>query len=153
MNASAKFKRFLFANINKYQQQILIPALIICLLACLGSIYMVYYINYIDQNVVLHFQVSPSGMEKQVPWFMQVHSFNKVVPWLFFGLSVTLMSIVCWLFYVSNKLLGPTNRILNELDLIISGKRQDPIGTRPGDEIFEELVKRINVLIEKNRSR
>jgi len=145
------FKRLLFLNVNKYQQQVLFPALLICLLACVGTIYAVYYITYIDKNIAVLCKIDMVSLTHDVPWFMQLHSFNKIVPWLFFGLTTTLLIIVFWLYTVSNRLLGPTIRILRELDEIISGQRKDPIGTRPGDEFFEELVKRINQLINRSR--
>lgn len=144
------FKRLLFLNVNKYQQQVLLPSLLLCLLAAFGTIYAVYYVNYIDQNVAVLCNIDTMALTRDVPWFMQLHSFNKVVPWLFFSLITVLLIIVCWLYSVSNRLLGPTIRILRELDDILSGERKDPLGTRPGDEFFEELVKRINQLIKKN---
>ena len=145
-----QLKRLLFQNVNKYQEKVLIPALIICLIACAGTIYTVYYINYIDQNLAVLCHMDIYRLSHDVPWFIQMHSFNKVVPWLFFGMTTVLLIIVCRMFYVSNRLFGPTTRVLRELDQILSGERKDPIGTRPGDEFFEELLKRINTLIQKN---
>lgn len=145
------FKRLLFLNVNKYQQKVLLPALLICLLACLGTIYAVYYVSYIDQNVAVLCKIDMVSLTHDVPWFMRMHEFNKLVPWLFFGLTAVLLVIICWMYSVSNRLLGPTIRILRELDEILSGERKDPLGTRPGDEFFEELVKRINRLIKKSQ--
>ncbi len=146
-----QLKRLLFVNVNKYQQQILFPALIICLVACAGVFYTLYYINYVDKNLAVVCHIDVTQLSKDIPWFMQMHSFNKVVPWILFGMTTVLLIVICWMFFVSNKILGPSNRILKELDDILSGKRQDPIGTRQGDEFFEELLKRINALIQKTR--
>lgn len=148
-SASSQFKRLLFVNVNKYQQQVLLPSAIICLLACIGVFYAMYYINYVDQNVAVLCKIETSRLAQDVPWFMRLHSFNKVVPWIFFASTVVLLGILCWMYNVSNKLLGPSARVLKELDEILSGQRKDPIGTRPGDELFEELLKRINTLIQK----
>lgn len=145
------FKRLLFINVNKYQQQILIPVLMMCLLACVGVFYALYYVHYINENVAVVCQMDLVRLTKDVPWFIQMHSFNKVVPWILFSMATVLFAISCWLFYVSNKILGPSSRVLEELDDILSGQRKEPIGTRPGDEFFKELLKRINSLIQKTR--
>ncbi len=146
-----QIKRLLFVNVNKYQQQILLPALIICLVSCIGVFYTLYYINYVDKNLSVLCQIDVVRLSKDVPWFIQLHSFNKVVPWILFLMTTVLLAIICWMFYVSNRILGPSNRILQELDDILSGKRQDPLGTRQGDDLFEELLKRINALIQRTR--
>ncbi len=151
LSKTQQFKRLLFVNVNKYQQQILLPALIICLVACAGVFYTLYYINFVDKNLTVLCHIDVTQLTKDVPWFMQMHSFNKVVPWILFAMTTVLLIIICWMFYVSNKILGPSIRILKELDDILSGKRQDPLGTRPGDEFFEELLKRINALIQRTR--
>ncbi|MCB9772615.1 MAG: hypothetical protein H6754_08720 [Candidatus Omnitrophica bacterium] len=146
---SKEFKRLLFVNVNKYQQQVLIPSLILCLLACAGVIYTLYYISYINQSVAAICHIDTSTLTYDVPWFMQMHSFNKVVPWILFGMTTVLLIIICWMFYVSNRILGPSIRVLKELDEILTGQRKDPIGTRKGDEFFEEFLKRVNTLIKK----
>lgn len=146
-----QLKRLVLVNVNKYQQQILLPALLVCLTACAGVFYALYYINYVDKNLAAICHINVAQMTKDIPWFMQMHSFNKVVPSILLFMTITLLILMCWMFYVSNRILGPTNRILAELDDILSGKRQDPIGTRPSDEFFEELLKRINALIKKTR--
>ncbi len=151
LSMSQQLKRLLFVNVNKYQQQILLPALLICLVACAGVFYTLYYINYVDKNLAVVCHVDVTTLTKDIPWFIHMHSFNKVVPWILFSMTTVLLVIICWMFYLSNKILGPSNRILKELDDILSGKRQDPIGTRSGDEFFEELLKRINALIKKTR--
>jgi len=146
---TTSFKRLLFINVNKYQQQVLLPCMVICLLSCLGVFYAMYYISYVNQNIAIICRIDIATMAQDVPWFVHLHSFNKVVPWIFFALMVVLFSIVLWMYRVSNQVLGPSARVLKELDDILSGQRKEPIGSRPGDELFEELLKRINVLIQK----
>lgn len=131
------YKRLLFINVNKYQQQILIPVLVMCLLACAGVFYALYYVYYINENVAVVCQMDLARLTKDVPWFIQVHSFNKVFPWILFGMTTVLLTISFWLFYVSNKILGPSSRVLEELDDILSGQRKEPIGTRQGDEFLK----------------
>ncbi len=144
-----QFQRLLFVNVNKYQQQVVLPALIICLISCAGVFYTLFYIHYVDANVAVVCQIDRFSMAHDVPWFIQMHSFNKVVPWILFGMTTLLLIVICWMFYVSNRVLGPSTRVLKELDDVLSGQRKDPIGTRRGDEFFEELLKRINALILK----
>jgi hypothetical protein len=148
-SSSNQFKRLLFINVNKYQQQVLLPCMIICLLSCVGVFYAMYYINYVDQNIATLCSIDPVRLEQDVPWFMRLHTFNKIVPWIFFSLAGVLLLIVMWMYRISNQVLGPSARVLKELDDILSGQRKEPIGARPGDELFEELLKRINVLIQK----
>ena len=49
---------------------------------------------------------------------------------------------------MTNNLLGPVSRIINELDMVIDGSRKKTITARPADELANELLKRINVLVE-----
>ncbi len=146
-----QFKRLLFINVNKYQQQVLLPCLVTCLIACIGVFYAMYYIHYVDQNVAVLCKIDTVRLTQDVPWFIQVHGFNKIVPWIFFGMTLILLCIILWTYRISNQILGPSARVLKELDDILSGQRKDPIGTRPGDELFQELLKRINILIQKTK--
>jgi serine/threonine protein kinase len=88
-------------------------------------------------------------LQHDIPSLIDIHRFNRIVPWFLFGMTVVLSLVICRLYYISNKLLGPSERILKELDQMLSGERKDPVGTRPGDEIFEELFKRINPLLKR----
>jgi nitrogen fixation/metabolism regulation signal transduction histidine kinase len=54
-----------------------------------------------------------------------------------------------WTYYVSNKIVGPFERVLREVDDILAGKGKNKIGIRSKDGMFEELVKRINALVER----
>ena len=60
-----------------------------------------------------------------------------------------LLFMICWMYYVSGKIVGPYNRILTELDKIIEKGQKRAISVRKGDKLFEELVRRINLLIKK----
>jgi len=60
-----------------------------------------------------------------------------------------MLLVVFWTYFASNKIVGPYERILRELDAILDGGPKKAIGTRKGDEMFSEILKRINVLIEK----
>ena len=70
---------------------------------------------------------------------------------IFFGLWAVCLLIILWSFSVSLNLVGAFERIINELDDVISGKSNKPIHARPTDDLANELLKRINVLIEHFR--
>jgi len=55
--------------------------------------------------------------------------------------------LIFWAYNISNQILGPYERIVRELDLIISGQGRKLLKVRRNDEMFAELVERINVLI------
>ena len=65
--------------------------------------------------------------------------------------AVSVLAVIFWTFRISNRYLGPYERVINDLDDVLSGAKKGHIMTRKGDVIFEELLKRINALIEKTR--
>ena len=65
------------------------------------------------------------------------------------AISLAFLFIVLWAYYVSNKIVGPFERVLREVDDILAGKGKKKIGIRSKDGMFEELVKRINALVER----
>ena len=75
--------------------------------------------------------------------------FELAMPWLLVSLAIILVFVSLWTFDISNKLVGPFERILRELDEINEGKKKGPLKAREGDEMFDELLKRINKLLEK----
>ena len=141
--------RSLFTHITKYQQRILLPALVVCLISCAATLYCLYYITYVGNNLAAICNLDTARLQHDIPSLIDIHRFNRIVPWFLFGMTVVLSLVICRLYYISNKLLGPSERILKELDQMLSGERKDPVGTRPGDEIFEELFKRINPLLKR----
>jgi len=68
------------------------------------------------------------------------------------GVASSLMFVVIfWTLHISNRHFGFYDRIIDDLDDVLSGTKKWPLETRKGDVIFEKLVKRINVLIEKTQ--
>ena len=72
-----------------------------------------------------------------------------MIPSFLFMISFLMLAAIVWSFDFSNKLLGPHDRIVNELDDVLAGKGKKPIVLRRGDDMFMDLVKRINILVEK----
>src|SRR3989344_749686 len=56
---------------------------------------------------------------------------------------------IFWAYSISNRLIGPFERVIRELDEVISQNKKRHISARPGDELAGELLKRINTLIDR----
>jgi len=69
------------------------------------------------------------------------------------GIAAVLSGIFVYalirVFFVSSHLVGPFDRIIKELDTVIANNSARAITARPGDELANELLKRINILIQK----
>ncbi len=126
-----------FFYLNKYQKQIialvLIPTLILCILI---SVFITYFHKEII-NFVLY-TTNPPSPEFLNRW----GNIILIVLWIY------LIFVILWVENVSRKLVGAFGRILRELDEIIAGKEQKSIKARKDDELANELLKRINKLIE-----
>ena len=131
-----KFKRNLFLNVNRFQKNILYPVLISCAVVCLLGLVCLGYL-YAKPFKSVSYQTSG------------YHALHFSIPWFLLVISFVLFFIVIWTYYISNKMVGPYERVLRELDDILAGKKKQPVYARKGDEIFQELLKRINALIER----
>ena len=76
---------------------------------------------------------------------------RKVIPVLLGAASILMFVVIFWTLRISNRHFGSYDRIIDDLDNVLSGTKKRPLETRKGDVIFEKLVKRINVLIEKTQ--
>lgn len=56
---------------------------------------------------------------------------------------------IFWAYSLSNRLIGPFERIIRELDDVISQNKKRHISARPGDELASEVLKRVNTLIDR----
>ena len=133
-----KFKRNLILHVNKYQKQILYPVFLACAFSSILTIFCFVFILVRMTNARTIGPILMSDLQNFMPWLMLI-------------IAYTILFIVFWTYYISNKIVGPHERILRELDEVIEGKRPGPIATRQGDEMFEQLLKRINALIEKTK--
>ena len=61
---------------------------------------------------------------------------------------VSIAALLYWVFHGTNKLVGPIERMTQELDRRIEGQKSGPIVLRPGDQPIP-LVDKINVLLEE----
>jgi hypothetical protein len=73
------------------------------------------------------------------------YGFSVIIIWILF--IITIFSVM-EVFKASHSLVGSFGRIHRELDEIIEGKSKKLITARPGDELAEDLLKRVNVLIQ-----
>ena len=131
---SGKIKRNIVVHLNKYQRCILYPVLISCLITCVSSLMCLAYIYYPEKEKVF----GPVSFGE----------LKMAIPWILIGFAVAMVILVFWTYLMSNRLVGPYDRVVRELDDVLSGKRKKPITIRKGDEMFEGLLKRINTLIK-----
>ncbi len=131
------YKRKLIANTNKYQRKIIWPIIIACLIAgAMAFFSLEYYVASIVNAKMLVFNYD-------------VTSFEWIIPTFLLGVGAILVFIIFWTYFMSNRIVGPFDRITRELDEVVEGKRKAAITTRDGDEMFDQLLKRINSVIER----
>ncbi len=117
------YRRSLLFHINDFQKRLIFPVLLSCLFSQVCITYLYCY-SYNDQYYFL----------------------KMALPWIL--ISLAFLFIILWTYYVSNKIVGPFERVLWEVDDILAGKGKKKIVARKGDVMFEELVKRINALVD-----
>ena len=61
---------------------------------------------------------------------------------------VSMALLLAWVFHGTNKIVGPLDRMMRELDERIRGNKSGPIVLRPGDRLIP-LADKINALIEE----
>ena len=127
INMKKEFKRDPFFNVSRFQERILFPFYLMCLLLCTC-------LGYFDYLLI------------KEPFFEHREKYLILIG-LSGLLSLGLISLVWWATVISNKIVGPHERIIEELDGILTGNKKHPLYTRKGDEMYEELIKRINLLI------
>ena len=60
-------------------------------------------------------------------------------------------ALLYWVFRGTNKIVGPIERMIRELDLRIEGRGTGPIILRPGDQLIP-LADKINVLLKEREN-
>ena len=155
-----------FFKVNKYQKIILYPVLTASCFACLVSILCLVYFfllqdekpitirEYYDSGVLVA-QKSFKGDKPISSITAKIYDFDLVqfrvlIPWFIATVIAMLLFVIYWSLYITHKLVGPYERVLKELDEVIEGKKHSPIIARKGDELFQEILKRINALIVKS---
>lgn len=84
--------------------------------------------------------------------FMHSFEFFTVKMCILVALPITalLILIVClYTYYMTNKMFGPYDRIVKELEDIAKTGQKRELTVREGDEMFQELIDRINVLVQR----
>ena len=141
---SSKAKRDIFCNINKPQDRVLYPFYASCVLIMLLFVGFAY--------LVIEHPLFENAMGYQA--FLKSGSLARIKTTIL-GLGIMMaavfLSLIYWAYYISNKVLGPYERIIEEMDRILEGKKTGELHVRKGDEMFTELLKRMNALIEKKQ--
>ena len=70
--------------------------------------------------------------------------------WLYLALAACFLAVVASTYVASRHVLGPFDRLLREMDEMLDGRRErKPLTVRPKDDLANELLKRVNRLIER----
>ena len=144
------YKRNPVFNLNKFQQQLLFPVIIICILTSSILIFAMLYLYYIGEHVALFITPESQGYQMAIPWFLDIKRYNLIIPVLMLVVAGMLCLMVSWAYHITHRIIGPHERVIRELDEVIAGKRKGPITAREGDDLFEELLQRVNTLIKRN---
>lgn len=131
----AEQPRNLLLNVNKFQKLIIFPIIIFCIIAGV----MVYMA--LEYNV----RVSINPKEPTILSF-DAAKYGEALPYMLILIAAMLVCIIGWTYYISNRIVGPHNRIIRELDAMIEGKQKGQLSVRKDDAMFAEIVDRINKL-------
>jgi len=136
-------KRSILLHTNRFQEKILMPFYISCIIAIFSLLLLALSNNPLFGPV--HYR---SLLQGQLSFRQILEVFSG------FLIAVIFFLLIYWAYYISNKILGAYDRILRELDdIIVSKKNTRPIKARDGDEFFTEMLRRINILIQERASK
>lgn len=94
------------------------------------------------------------GEDKENFYFLLQNGLNANKSFFIFtALSVvlTIAALFYWSYSIAHKILGPYERILRELDSMVGMTEHKSLKVRDGDEMFGELIKRINLLLKQRK--
>jgi len=134
------FKRKIFPT-NKYQRIILKTSFLPSLIT-FG--FVVLLIKALHDNLIM---VILNQSQSELITFI-----NQWAAVTFLGAWILFIVLLTWVYRASLSLVGCFERIFNEMDEIIDGKRTGEIKVRPSDELGNELTSRINRLIRKSQN-
>ena len=140
---SEKINRKFLLNLNKYQKHIIYPILVFCFIVAI----MVYLC--LQVLVVKNFTYGSFKLLGFDSIFASIQ-FQTAIQFFLLVILIMLVFIISWIYHQTNKIIGPHDRIIRELDEIILGKRKDALTVRKDDDMFGELVDRINTIIGKS---
>ena len=127
-----KISRTSLFRVNRFQRNLFYPVIVAFLLGCIVSWLSMVYV------LVGSYFVRPD-----------LDHFQRVIPALLSLVTVLMIIVVFWTARVSGRYFGAYERILKEIDEVLAGRGKGPLKARHGDVIFEELLKRINAMIEQ----
>ncbi len=131
-----------FFRTNRFQRRI-IALTFAPLLAIIVFMWVIMDVFYKEMVNVILYQSSADAMR----------TINHWGGYLLLGFLTILIGTIFWAFSVSLNLVGAFERIIRELDEMIEGESYKTLRARPKDELANELLKRINVLIELVRKK
>jgi len=120
--------------VNKFQHRLILPVLLSCFLGFSVCLLFLDYFYFDESSIIYDF--SWVHLKLLAKWFVPLVTFSLVV----------IGGIV---YSITMRILGPYERILRDLDEIIDGKPRRFLSVRKNDEMFSDLLKRINALIKK----
>lgn len=129
------FKRKTIFHVNEFQKRLFYPVIIAFFIGCFVSWLSIVYFFIGD------YFISPG-----------LYRFQRIIPILLSVATVLMVVVILWMLRISNRYFGAYERIIKEFDEVLSGQKNGPLHARKGDVMFEELLKRVNVLIERTRS-
>ena len=126
-------KRKTFSRINRFQRPIINIVIVTSFVAIILELCIAYL--YFDNTVI-------NPLKEMSPLKILVLIILIEVPLIFY-------LVIVWAYKVSSHLVGAFERVLAELDNVLAGKGKKHIHARKGDDLAEELLKRINTLIDR----
>ena len=130
-------KRHKHLNGSRYQRRITSLIFITSLVFCVLISLIILYSHYQLINILLY----NKGLQ-------DIRSVNDLSIYVLVSIWCLLFLFLIWANNVASNLLGAFERIIRELDEIIENKEKRPVRARPSDELPNDLLKRINILIE-----
>ncbi len=128
------YKRNFFTHINRFQKTLLYSVLVPCFIGCIIILLSLDYLYY-DYGAFLN--------------RYEYRHFKYVILFLLPTIAFILFSVSLVIFYASNKIVGPYERIISEMDAMIEKGERKPLSVRKGDQMFDELLKRFNKLMDR----
>ena len=108
-----KFKRVILYRFNKYQKKLLYPLLLVAVLACLVTVvFMQFFLSSISFIDTQHFN------------YGEIRSWIGLATGVVVVTLVLLFAAIIWSCYITNKIVGPYERILRELAEAIKQKNK-----------------------------
>lgn len=128
------FKRNIFLHTNRFQQRIIF---FIFALGVASLSLMILFLSYLyaDLNNFMH----------TFPFMTIKMCIVVALPMV----AILILMICLYIYYLTNSLFGPYERIMRDLEHVIETKEKKELTVRKGDEMFEELLKRVNALIRQ----